>query len=236
MARLKSIIEQQFFPQLKKYHLEDAYLDACNRNDMSSMLVLTQELYEFDRTEQQNTNLSPSKDFSTSREVDSSKIISSSDRLPVLKTLEEFVETFSSQDNASFHAIMDEEALKRKLWMEKHFTKRTLENTPMLKYTISDPLNAMYGIPEHKTLPLPSVEGRLLLLPSSCPGREPRSSSLIPNLHLEGNSNINFNNTRFDSILSGTYPRTSDILQNFDEQPLSNPIKFDMDSRKRNFI
>ena len=238
LERLKRVIESHFFPQLKKYHLEEAYFDACRSKDTASILLLTQQLYDFENAELQTSNHQDG--------------CSSKSSLPKITRLEEFAETFSSQDNTSFHAILDQEALKRKSWMEQHFTKRTLDNTPMLKYTISDPSTAMFGIPENKTLPVSSIQPHLLLpsytdlstreitsttsyigIASSGSTREDSS----PSVSVRYPSNINFDNTRFDTFLVPTITNPVSYTQISSlELPLVNPIKFDPDFRKRKFI
>jgi hypothetical protein len=156
-----------------------------------------------------------------------------------VSTLQSFLSEYVSEDNVSFHEIMDREAERRRRWFARHFVRRTAQNTPMLKYTRTDPSTALFGTLGSSILP-PQDEKKLDIPLLVNLRQENPTTNLIcknsesiqdPSYLAPSQASIEIQNMRLESTASNPsvdYLNPSDSHFNLDPPSMS--------SRKRSFI
>lgn len=122
------IIQRDFFPHLKKLQAQNEYLDALEQNNVDRMRELYAK-YSFGRpaTERpvspatfetplrRNESEESSRTSKNSSEETSSELIATNNKTESKVSLDDYLNTHTSEDNASFEEMMVETENKRKL-------------------------------------------------------------------------------------------------------------------------
>lgn len=123
VRRLESIIQRDFFPDLKKLKIQAEYLEAMETND----IVKLREIYEkysvgpgvHDSQRGHATPATfetPTRDFQDNMSVHSSSSKASSNKLAEAQdSLDEFLNKHTSEDNESFEEMIDEAKRKHRI-------------------------------------------------------------------------------------------------------------------------
>jgi len=225
IEKIESIIERDFFPDLEKLKLQQAYYDALRNNDTESLRDLYLKYSSLlSRTNRQtapstpaffDTPITKKKDKSelpysndeppTSGEVN--QVLNSDKKATTAGSLDKFLAENTSEDNISFEVIMNDADKKNKLklhntWLHdrEKFLKQKQENSLMLDYGDKGPDDVSKALDSWTY----TAKNTLMYIPEGVPLTDQEELEKVKHIRV-----INHSNTRFTPEMIKSLYKTS---------------------------